>query len=122
MAKDFLMGPDGDLFIENGRAQLVEGADQVKQAWVIRMRTFLWEWFLDTSIGMPYVQEIFAKNLSLARLKEIIMEETLKTPGVIAVNNVVVGDINPSTREVDCTVYADIEGEDNAVFYFPGVP
>ena len=118
MATDLMINDCGDLAIDNGDAVLVSGADQVRQAWIIHMNTFLGEWFLDQSIGLPYFQEIFTKRISEERLKQIFTDETLSVPGVTKVTNVIVGTIDLSNRSVDMQVYADIEGEENALLTY----
>ncbi|MBW2673582.1 MAG: hypothetical protein JRD89_09250 [Deltaproteobacteria bacterium] len=119
--KDMLMDKDGDMFISSdGLAELIEGADFTRQVWVIKIRTYQQEWFLNTLIGIPYIQEVFTKVLSYARLKQIFNQETLTVPGVKRVTNVVVENISTADREVGISVFADIEGEDNAKFSYTG--
>ena len=46
----------GDLEITNNDLSLTYGVDSRRQHLEIRLRTFLSEWFLDTTVGVPYVQ------------------------------------------------------------------
>lgn len=52
----------GDLVFKNGQCPVTQlQADVVAQRLRIKLYTFLGEWFLDTTIGVPYIQQVFAK-------------------------------------------------------------
>jgi len=118
--KDLLMGTDGDMYHDGLDAVMIEGADFVRQTWTIKMRTYRQEWFLDELIGIPYIQEIFTKQASYRKIKQIFADESLTVEGVTNVNNVVINKTDGVDRSVDIDLYADIEGEDNALFSFSG--
>jgi aspartyl/asparaginyl-tRNA synthetase len=82
----------------------VDKADAIRQAWLIHIRTFLGEWFLNLNIGVPYIQKVFAKFLTKAEVQRIFNEESLKVPGILRVDNVDVQDIDISARRVEVTV------------------
>lgn len=48
------------------------------------IRTWSGECFWDTSLGIPYVGEVFGKNLPLPLLKQALIEEALTVPEVVS--------------------------------------
>ncbi len=120
MATDLLMNACGDLDITEGKLSIVRDGDQVKQAWLIHMRTFLGEYFLDVSIGVPYLQEVFGKRQTVRQLKEIFIAASLNVPGIIEVTEIVIGEIEPIARTIDVSIVAKLEGNVTGVFQFTG--
>lgn len=55
--------------------------DYVVQKIRIKLRTFLGEWYLDTSIGIPYFQ-IIEKNSNLRLLEALAKQKILEVDGV----------------------------------------
>jgi len=80
---DLLQNTYGDLEFTNNTLTFVEGADEVVQRLRQRLRTFLNEWFLDTSLGIPYFQEILKKNPQQGVVDAILKKHIVTTPGVI---------------------------------------
>lgn len=80
---DLLQDTYGDLTFTNNSLTFVEGADEVVQRLRQRLRTFLGEWFLDTSLGVPYFQEILKKNPQQGVVDAILKKHIVNTPGVI---------------------------------------
>lgn len=72
-----------DIVIENGDLKLVQNSDAVAQYLRARLFTFLGEWFLDKSIGIPYFEEIFKKNINTVVVDSILKEKILTCPGII---------------------------------------
>ena len=56
--------------------------DEVLQTLIIRFRFFQGEFFMDLREGFPYYQEVFKKNIDLARIETAIRNTILTTPGV----------------------------------------
>jgi len=80
---DFALGGEShDLILQDRDLLMVSDAEQVAQHVTIRLRFFYSEWFLDNSLGVPWLEEILVKNpdgrLVDARLKEAIRG----TPGL----------------------------------------
>jgi hypothetical protein len=73
----------GDFEVVNNDLVLISRADEVKQRLTQRLRTFLEEWFLDTTIGIPFHQQIFIKGISPNRIGTFFKNEILGTPGVL---------------------------------------
>ena len=95
---------DGDLSFVNGKVAI--GQD-IKMAW----RTFLGETVYDGTVGVPYVQIIFAqRNPNLNAVRFILQQIAERRPGVNSVS--LVPSLNSATRELTVTGSADtIEGE-----------
>lgn len=74
---------NGDIDIQNGQLVLVSGQEEIRQHLEQRLRTFLNEWFLDLTIGVPYYDEVLKKNVNPNTIDSIFIDEILETPGVI---------------------------------------
>lgn len=48
------------------------------------IRTFLGECYWDTTIGVPYITQVFGKNITLAQLKGLLIAAALTVPGVVS--------------------------------------
>jgi len=72
----------GDIAYENGNFVFLDGIDAVVQDVKSRLSTFLGEWFLDTSLGVPYHQQIFVKGTTPTQIDSLIKLEIKNTPGV----------------------------------------
>jgi len=73
----------GDIEITDNDVTLTSGLDSKRQHLMIRISTFLGEWFLDTSIGVPYFRDILIKNPSFAAVSAAFKAVILNTPGII---------------------------------------
>lgn len=74
---DFVLGPDGNPLVLTGAAALAQDAASA-------IRTFLGEYYFDTTVGVPYLTQIFGQNPSLALLKQQLVDAALTVPGVAA--------------------------------------
>lgn len=119
----------GDLAIEDNRLVLVGGADEIRQNWLIAIRTVMGEWFLDQNVGVPYFtvpesdyngRAVTDKQISQGQLRTIFADATRRVPGVLHVVRVDVGEFDPSTRTIGLRVEATIEsaGGDTQQFVF----
>lgn len=100
---DIKQDPDGDIAIENGSPVIIDGGgDEVVQILRQRLRTGLGEWFLDTTIGVPYLQSIFKKNPSPVAIETAFKNEILNTPGVLELSEFEL-DVDASTRTMTLT-------------------
>lgn len=72
---------DGQLVLvgEQFGTQLREIEEHLEQ----RLRTLFGDWFLDTSLGIPYFEEVFQKPFNASVVESIFINEILATPGVI---------------------------------------
>lgn len=72
---------NGDLALTSD-AQ-VGGANPVQQDILQAMRTFLNEWYLDNTIGVPWFQQILVKAPDQSKIDAIFVNLILGRPGVI---------------------------------------
>ena len=79
---DLAVGPDDDLLLVEGRAQLARGAVAVRQAWITHLTLFLGECFRDRSLGIDYQNLILDKRPSNTVLRAIFARACRETPGV----------------------------------------
>lgn len=86
--------------------QLITGADRILQAIKIRLRTWYGEWFLDTTIGLPYLDKIMVKNPSLPTIDNLLRAEILAVDGVAYAPSVV-SVVDASKRTLSVTFTAD---------------
>lgn len=84
---DLLLDPvTHDLVFVNGQATVTYTQSEiVSQRLKITLSTFLGEWFLDTTIGVPYFQQIFGKGRSKSAVDVIFQRIIAADPGVIEI-------------------------------------
>lgn len=77
---------NGDLLMTSDAAQkpgYLIGTNPVLQHVLIRLRTFLSEWFLDSSVGVPWFQELLAGASSRPNSVDAVLKSVLlATPGI----------------------------------------
>jgi hypothetical protein len=60
------------------------------------------EWFLDQSLGIPWVEEVLVKNPSLEYIRSVVRKTVLSVPGIISCPYVTVTepDENRNSEEI----------------------
>ena len=72
-----------DLIFVNGECPVTTGLiNSVTQRLIIRLRTFLGEWFIDTSYGVPWLERVLGQKLNRNSIDIVIQENILKDEGV----------------------------------------
>lgn len=82
MSVDLKLSSQHDLLFKNHRLVLVEGANQKAQQIKIALLTFLGEWFLDTSIGVPYFEQVLLKTADKVKVENIFRQKIIAVKGV----------------------------------------
>ena len=82
MIRDIKLNSSGDLDISTYDFEFVLDADYISQKLIIVLRTFLGEWFLDISAGIPYFEDILKKNYDPIRVESVLKSAILDVPGV----------------------------------------
>jgi hypothetical protein len=77
-----LISTENDLCLCGFGLDLVEDIEQIRQKIKIRLQFFLGEWYLDTTLGVPYFTEVSEKNPKMARIQAIFKAVIIETPGV----------------------------------------
>ena len=89
-----------DLVISNGSFARVTGSNEVTQ----RVKVALWhyqgEYFLDTTQGVPYYQDILGAKTSASVLGVILRRQILLVPNVLRVSAFSIN-YNNATRQAD---------------------
>lgn len=80
---DIKLNDSHDIEIVNNDLVLITGLDYKVQKLKQNLKMFLGEWFLDTSLGIPYLQEIYAKIVDAKRVDAVFKEAILNTEDVI---------------------------------------
>lgn len=96
---DLKQDSNGDLLLTNGELTFVDGPEEVRQLIDQRLKTHYGEWFLNITIGVPYLQKILIKNSVQA--SAILKNEILSVPNVLGLNSFAL-EINKNTREGRC--------------------
>ena len=81
--RDLALDPaTGDLAISGGRLRLTElGAESVAQKLRVRLRLFRGEWFMDTSVGVPYYTDVLGRH-PLSAVEALLRQAIVTCPGV----------------------------------------
>lgn len=91
---------DGDIKITNNQFRLVTGQAEIRQRLIQNLKTFLEEWFLDSTIGLPYFQLIFVKGTPTSIISDYFKNEILNTVGVTELASFDPLDLETLTREL----------------------
>lgn len=83
MALDLALASDHDLDVDLlGRTSFVDGADRIAQQVKVTLLAFMGEWFLDTTFGVPYLEDILVKAPDRASIEGILRARIRAVPGV----------------------------------------
>ena len=77
-----------DLLITNGDLSLVTGSDAIAQDLQQTLQVWLGEWFLDTTVGIPFKQNILVKNPNVDLVQASIVDAASNVPGVTEILSV----------------------------------
>lgn len=80
----------GKFTLVNRGFNLVNGANSVKQACDIALNTWLGTYFLDSTVGMPFLQKVFVKNYNRNDIIYSIRSILVAIPGIVSVDNVTI--------------------------------
>lgn len=102
-----------------GKNPLTTGLDSIRQAVTIKLLTFLGEWFLDPTVGVAYLQEVFVKSPKANAIKEEFRSQILTVAGVLSVTSILTN-FDPKTRKLTVAFTADTDfGELTGTVPFP---
>jgi hypothetical protein len=96
---------DFALDVDTGRMILpprpIRGAARIAQSIRIALRTWLADWFLDTTQGVPFLEQILARKAKPETIEAILRGQILLVNGVLSIQSFTM-DINNRTRV--CTI------------------
>lgn len=93
---------DGDLYIGPNGPEFTYGIDGVAHLVRIRIQLFKGEWFLNLDAGVPWFQEILGKKFDRALVRQRLLEQVEKVPGVVAVLSLDI-EFDVATRSMSVT-------------------
>lgn len=101
-----------DMSFGRGRHDFVSDAGATAQRVKTRLQLLYGEWFMDTSRGVPYLQEICVKPADIPMAESIIKRTILETAGVAEIVSFAMG-FDAETRRLSVaarvrTIYDDI--------------
>ena len=99
-----------ELLVVNGDLVLTSDADpngtnNILQDIIQRLRSFMGEWFLDTSFGTPWFQELLIKGARQVDIDSALQTVIINTPGV-AILTAYKSTVNFDRRTVSVTFSA----------------
>ncbi len=81
-----------DLFMDNtGMVATVSDAEAVGQHVKQRLQTYSGEWFLNTTVGVPWLEEILGRKYDPALAESVVKTEILNTDLVTGISSFSVG-------------------------------
>lgn len=86
-----------DIELENNDLVLTSGIRATRQRLKQRLQLLFAEWFLDTSRGVPYFQQIFQKQANSVVVESVFKREILEDQAVIELRRFEL-DIDATTR------------------------
>lgn len=97
MIIDLKLSAMHDLALKDGRLLLTEGAGQRAQQIKIALLTFLGEWQFDTSVGIPYLDQVLIKSPNKFRIEAILRKKIQAVQGVRRVTSLTL-DVDRANR------------------------
>jgi hypothetical protein len=82
--EDFYVDPTTDdlSLADDGQVLGVTGAERIAQHVRSRLLTRRGEWYLDETVGVPYLEQVFVRNPDLVLIRASVATEILDVPGV----------------------------------------
>lgn len=80
---DLLIGGEtNDLVVTMGDLSLCTGSSAIAQDVLQQLQVFLGEWFLNTSLGLPWLQQILVKQPNIDVIDGLIQNAILAVDGI----------------------------------------
>ena len=118
MSLDLRLNEQNDIDFAGGAVRLCDGAEQVSQQIRVLLRTFIGEWFLDTTHGIPYLEKVHVKAPNRAEIETILRKKIKEIPLVSSVSKMSLQIDHPARMFY---VEADVETEQGLVTVKVGV-
>lgn len=100
---------DGNWVVEGGLLVWVDGEDYIIQTLKENMRLFLGEYRYDTSVGMPWFQQILVKGYNPNVARGAFINCALNSPGISSVRNLTLSFDRPNrTLNVNIEAQSDL--------------
>lgn len=102
---DLTLNSDWDFQIENADLKIIEDKQALVQFLKQRIQLFFGEWFLDSSLGVPYYQEVLVKSPGRDAVDAVFKKVILETPGIVELQSFEF-DYNNATRTLNVSFRA----------------
>ncbi len=76
-----------DIALNNNDLILIDNAERISQQIKISLQFWLGEWFLNSALGVPYLERICVKSPNLQHIRQIFRNTIQNVDGVTAVNS-----------------------------------
>lgn len=77
--------PEWDISLAGGQATFIDDIDYAAQKVKQRLQFLKGEWFADTNLGFPLLQEVCVKNPDLTAVRGLYRKHILAVPGIVRV-------------------------------------
>lgn len=96
-----LQTSDGDIAITNNKFSLTThmSDEEIIQSLKQALKLFYGEWFLDLTIGLPYMQAIFVKGTPVEITESFFKETIIESKGIRSLNRFDSIEYDPATRK-----------------------
>ena len=88
----------GDLVLEDATIVVIDGIEEIAQHVRVRLRLLRGEVPMRQDLGLPVFDEILIKAPSYDVISQIIRDTIQGTPGIVSVEELDIGAIDPLTR------------------------
>jgi len=79
------LSPAWDLMLDaNGNIALATGSEAIAQDVASAISTFLGEVYYDTTLGLPWLSEVFGQEFSPALVSALLVQAALTVPDVVS--------------------------------------
>jgi hypothetical protein len=86
--KDYAINTStGEFLRQNGDRYFINGDAWIAQKLAIHLQFFFGEWFLDTTQGVKWYQNILVKNPNTRDIQSILQAAIMEVPGVEAITD-----------------------------------
>lgn len=84
---DIKLSDDNDILFDNSDNPAVTGEERqdVAQRLTIKLQTYLGEWFLNNTVGVPYHTRVFQKGVKKENVDIIFQSLILEEPDVLSI-------------------------------------
>jgi hypothetical protein len=83
---NLFINSDGDIEFDHttNNLKVATGHEEIRQIILRNLETFEGEWFLDTTLGVPWFTEILSKQVTVAKVDALIMDVIVNSDGVLS--------------------------------------
>ena len=86
MSQTLKLTDDYNFLFENNNLVLATGTDALIDRLKTNLKLYKGDWYLDTNLGVPYIEKVFKKQTNVGALYSIFGNIILGTEGVKSIN------------------------------------